>query len=126
MNSGLPITGDWAVDRLIRCKIRLVPGTFIPPFNIAANHCRVGMQIIEQDIPAEMTFGVVKGGVVFPMFQVVDMFRWPMWTLLEHGELPTLAWQVIANPNGNVLNIVEYILPEDVLTLNPQLLERAR
>jgi hypothetical protein len=124
MNPGVPLTGDWAIDRLIRCRIRFFSLALAWPISIASNPQRVGIQFITQDIPAEQTFSVVKDGVTYPVYTTDDTMRWPMWTMLEHGELPTFAWELTSNPSAVSCNVIEYILPEDVLHMLPDSLVR--
>jgi len=125
MNSVAGITGDWAIDRLIRCRLRRVLGTAVPPVAIRANSCRVGLSIWEGDVSANIMFSVVKDGVVYDIWETeAGVSRWMHFTLLEHGELPTLAWQITSNPFSSEAGVIEYILPEDVLHLLPPSLSR--
>ena len=119
MNDRKVITGDWAIDRLIRHRA-LRYSVAVAPILVAPRSAqRVALSLVENDVPASSVFGVRYDGASSDVFASTDSLKWFHMTLLTHGSLPAYEWWLTANPNQNTVYAIEYFLPEDVLHLLP-------
>jgi len=119
VNGKKVITGDWAIDRLIRHRTMRYSAAVAPLRMVGRNPQRVALSLVENDVPSSAIFGVLHDGLTSDVFAATDSLKWFHMTMLTHGNLTTLEWWLTANPNQNTVYAIEYFLPEDVLHLLP-------
>lgn len=123
---------DWRIGRLIRSVQHKTSGNNITPLDLPPNQQRVALTVFP-------TAAQVAGAFVnTPLFVIpIDalgnvigangfVFDMPLHiTLATHGDLPTKGWRVLLanNVSADAL-VIEYLVPESLLTLGLQLLQR--
>lgn len=107
---------DWRLGRLIRVKATSFVDPQAPTVIAAANKDRVGITLSTQVGTSGFIAAIRHQLATSQFIYFTPDNQFYHFTLLEHGELPTVEWRAGANPNSDTVTVLEYFLPERVLT----------
>lgn len=111
---------DWRVARLIRCNLI---AAITPPqttFILLPNRQRVGVSICVTPALANVLIQVRNSDATITINETFAPFQFFHFTTKSHGELPTLRWNVTADGVDDVVSVIEYLLPEELLSIDPR------
>lgn len=131
---------DWQLGRLIRSlppRAVGVGGTSLPLAVFNKDRVAISFAAIGQDVAVVTPRVTATALLGFPIIQPASIvaitdpiFAYTPhlhFTLKDHGDLPMQAWNGISSTTGVVIIVIEYLLPEDVLSLTPdELRKRAK
>lgn len=124
---------DYQIGRLVRAEVRMVP-TSSTTFELAPrNKDRVAITFafgnpqgvnISPEIDAVLYEGfplATEYSTLTPA-TVGNYYDWQVrhFTVQEYGDLPMRRWHGIATGTNYNVMVIEYILPEDVLSMTPE------
>ena len=108
--------GDWRAGRLIRTDRRQVTLLTGQATTVPANRQRVGITFAN----GSAQIGVLASAVITAGGVIIDALRTAEgtkhYTMLTHGELPTLDFSINVTGATLIICIVEYTMPESYLT----------
>jgi hypothetical protein len=116
---------DWRIGRLIRSKYYTDAdgvGILLPP-----NQCRVGITFCMAEYGSDPLtddnfLNIYIDNTTPQNFVLVDTVL--HMTIATHGDLPTHGWFAQDQSEAGGASIVEYTVPESMLTLGLELLQR--
>jgi len=102
--------------RLMRMRTVRIVGTIGVAQFIPSSPQRVAIYFDAKDLGERLAIGFVQDGTTFYIPDVFNNTRHIGFNCLEHGELPTLRWQV-DDPDGlaQILLVTQLFMPEDEL-----------
>jgi hypothetical protein len=107
---------DWRLGRLIRSRVT----TFTSPATLdqlaARNADRVGITFSVFEAGSDLTILVDEAGSGKSFVVLTPNYPWIHLTLQEHGDLPTKRFRMGANVPALNITVIEYFLPERVLS----------
>ena len=107
--------GDWRAGRLIRTTRRQVTLLTGQSTSVLANRQRVGITIAQAGakIADAASVTITVGGVSIDALRANEGTK--HYSMLTHGELPTLDFVISVTGATLIIGIVEYTMPESYL-----------
>jgi hypothetical protein len=117
---------DWRIGRLIRSSYNISQFGGIGPSTIEMlpNQCRVGYDVYPDASTTGITLVLADDPSNTNILVVSPLVSLPMHvTIATHGDMPTKGG-LFTSSSANIFMIIEYIAPENILTLGLEMLQR--